>query len=115
MKSNDEEQLDALNDWMVAASERGAIAILTHRNGDMDTIGSALALASSFDQAMACGVHLGRLARKMVKELDAPFLKIDSDAPRWPRKLGGIIVVDSASAEQTGIELPNDVRPFNLT
>jgi nanoRNase/pAp phosphatase (c-di-AMP/oligoRNAs hydrolase) len=109
VKPADEEQLSALNDWITAASERGAIAILTHRNGDMDTIGSALALASSCDQAMACGVHLGRLARKMVEELDAPFLKMDFDAPRWPRRLGGIIVVDSASAEQTGVELPDDI------
>ncbi len=109
MKSSDEKQLDALNEWIAAASQRGAIAILAHRNGDMDTIGSALALASSCEQAMACGVHLSRLAKRMVKELDAPFLMMDSDAPRWPRKLGGIIVVDSASAEQTGVEIPGDI------
>jgi len=107
VKSGDEEQLTALNDWINAAAERGAVAILAHRNGDMDTIGSALALASSCEQAMACGVHLSRLAKRLVKELDAPFLKLDSDAPRWPRRLGGVIVVDSGSAEQTGIEIPD--------
>ena len=40
------DDMERLNQWIGAAIKRGAIAVLTHRNGDMDTVGSACALAN---------------------------------------------------------------------
>ena len=36
--------LDKLATWIARAAENGAVPVLTGRNGDMDTIGSAIAL-----------------------------------------------------------------------
>ena len=38
--------LEDLADWIGKAVSNGAVPVLTGRNGDMDTIGSAIALAS---------------------------------------------------------------------
>ena len=38
--------MEHLNHWIGESIKRGAIAVLTHRNGDMDTVGSACALAN---------------------------------------------------------------------
>ena len=57
-----EADLDRLHAWLEAAAERGAVPVVCGANGDMDTVASAVALASALPQAMACGRHLGRLA-----------------------------------------------------
>ena len=109
MSSEQESQLQNLADWMDEAANRGAIAVLTHKNGDMDTVGSAIALAASCSSAMACGVHLSRLSSRMVEKFSAPFMRLDAEAPRWPKSLSGIVVVDAAAPDQVGLELPKDV------
>ncbi len=100
--------LEDLASWINDATARGAVPIVTGRNGDMDTIGSAIALASSHPNLMACGLHLGKLANRLCNELNAPFRKL-SKTPTWPTKLGGIIVVDAASEMQTGLSLPEGI------
>ena len=39
-------QLAKLDDWISEACKRGAVPVLTGMNGDMDTVGSAIALAA---------------------------------------------------------------------
>ena len=39
--------MEKLSAWIKNASAKGAIPVLAGRNGDMDTIGSAVALATS--------------------------------------------------------------------
>ena len=101
--------LEDLASWIAKATTNGAVPVVTGRNGDMDTIGSAIALASSHPNLMACGLHLGKLANRLCNELNAPFRKL-SKSPTWPAKLGGIIVVDAASEMQTGLSLPEGFR-----
>ena len=100
--------LQHLADWISAAASNGAVPVLTGRNGDMDTIGSAIALASSNPNLLACGLHVGKLAKRLCDELNAPFRKLSKE-PDWPKKLGGIIIVDAASQSQTGIDIPRNV------
>ena len=100
--------LDELATWIAKASESGAVPVLTGRNGDMDTIGSAIALASSNPNLLACGLHIGKLAKRLCLELDAPFRKLAKE-PSWPAKIGGIIIVDAASESQTGVDIPKGV------
>ncbi len=97
----------AFDSWLSLALESGAVAVVTHRNGDMDTVGSACALASMIgSRARACGVHLSTIARTIVNSNGADFLRMDSERPVWPRELGGIIIVDAADPGQVGLELP---------
>ena len=100
--------LEELANWIEKAVSNGAVPVLAGRNGDMDTIGSAIALASSNPNLMACGLHLGRLANRLCADLGAPFRKLATN-PSWPSKLGGIIVVDAASEAQTGVKIPEGV------
>ena len=100
--------LDELAAWIARAAESGAVPVLTGRNGDMDTIGSAIALASSNPNLMACGLHIGKLAKRLCSELNAPFRKLAKE-PSWPAKIGGIIIVDAASESQTGVNIPKGV------
>ena len=100
--------LDNLATWITRAAENGAVPVLTGRNGDMDTIGSAIALASSNPNLMACGLHIGKLAKRLCTEMNAPFRKLAKE-PSWPAKIGGIIIVDAASESQTGVEIPEGV------
>ena len=58
-------QLAELDDWITEACKRGAVPVLTGMNGDMDTVGSAIALAASNPNMMACGIHLGRVSKKV--------------------------------------------------
>lgn len=97
-----------LKNWLEDACNRGAVAVITGMNGDMDTIGSAIALASSHSNMMACGVHLGRVSRKVCEKLSAPFRKINS-AHDLPSKLAALVIVDAASPSQIGFELPDNV------
>ena len=100
--------LTELHEWITAACSRGAVPVLSHRNGDMDTIGSGIALASSRPELMSCGTHIGRMAKRLCEDMKAPFRQL-SQKPSWPEKLGGIIIVDSAGPSQTGLELPEGV------
>lgn len=100
--------LEGLANWIAEATSRGAVPVLAGRNGDMDTIGSAIALAASNQGLLACGKHVGRLATRLCEELDAPFRKL-SDNPAWPSKMGGIIIVDAAAESQTGVKIPEGI------
>jgi len=106
--TNREADIASLNTWISGAMKRGAIAVLTHRNGDMDTVGSATAMARLLGpSARACGVHMGTLARATLADVGAEFMVLDAQRPAWPRNLGGVIVVDAAGPTQPGIELPD--------
>ena len=98
--------IESFHSWLTDACLRGAVPIVTGKNGDMDTIGSAVALSSAHPNLMACGLHLGRTAKRMVESLQAPFRKLSDHQTVWPPVLGGIIVVDAASPGQVGITLP---------
>lgn len=102
-------QLVALHQWINEACSRGAVVVLTGKNGDMDTIGSAIALSSINSKMMAGGLHLGRVAKRVTAKLQAPFRKMSGQNPAWPVELGGIIIVDAAAPGQVGIELPQGV------
>ena len=71
-------QLADLDGWITEACKRGAVPVLTGMNGDMDTVGSAIALAASNPNMMACGLHLGRVSKKVCQELSAPFRKLSN-------------------------------------
>ena len=58
MSRTRDEDMRLMNQWVGTSIKRGAIAVLTHRNGDMDTVGSACALARIIGpSSRACGVH----------------------------------------------------------
>ena len=108
MKQSHADDLESLNTWISSAIKRGAIAIVTHRNGDMDTVGSACSMAKVIGPAArACGIHLSTIARAMVKKTKSDFLILDQNRLTWPRNLGGIIIVDAAGPSQLGITLPD--------
>ena len=109
MDSIDRSQLASLDAWIEKASKDGAVPILCGENGDMDTIGSAIALASAIPRALACGLSQDKVAKRICEETKAPFRFIDKNSPSLPKKIGGIICVDAASPSQIGIELPNGV------
>ena len=49
-----------MSDWISSHTRTGPIAVLTHRNGDMDTIASGIVLASAIGKnAKACGIYVG--------------------------------------------------------
>ena len=100
--------MENLHDWIGDRVRNGPVAIVTGRNGDMDTVGSAIALSSTRPELLACGLHLGRLAKRMCNELNAPF-KIIAENGHWPDNLSGFIFVDAASLEQTGVKIPQDI------
>jgi len=105
--SDHQEDIAAMKQWLDSAIERGAVPVITGQNGDMDTIGSAIALSSIHPSLLACGLHLGRVAKRMVEDLQAPFRKITSKGTGFPNPLGGIIIVDAAAPDQVGINLPD--------
>ncbi len=101
--------IESFHSWLTDACSRGAVPIITGKNGDMDTIGSAVALSSAHPNLMACGLHLGRTAKRMVESLQAPFRKLSDQQTVWPPVPGGVIVVDAAAPGQVGITLPAGV------
>ena len=103
-----EADLDRLHAWLEAAAARGAVPVVCGANGDMDTVASAVALASALPQAMACGRHLGRLAKRLVDEEHAPFRRLGRPTA-WPTALGGLVVVDAAAPNQLDLDLPEGV------
>ena len=102
-----EEDLGSFHSWLMNAVQKGPVAVVTGKNGDMDTVGSAIALASSHPRLMACGLHLGRVAKKMVLHHQAPFRKLNANYRSWPKDLAGIVIVDAAAESQTGLNLPD--------
>jgi len=102
------EHLAALHQWVTDNCSSGAVPVITGVNGDMDTVGSAISLAASNANMMACGLHLGRVAKRVCQKFSAPFRKITGYSD-LPANIGGIILVDAASPSQIGIELPDDV------
>ncbi len=100
--------IEALEYWVTSALSRGGLPIVTHRNGDMDTIASACAMAAALGTgARACGVHVSKLAQRVTENCGASLWRLDPKRPAWPRILGGLVVVDAASRDQTGIILPD--------
>ena len=108
MTNNGQSDLSNLKNWLDDACSRGAVAVITGMNGDMDTIGSAISLAASHSNMMACGVHLGRVSRKVCEKLSAPFRKINS-ANDLPSQLTAVVIVDAASPSQIGFDLPANI------
>ena len=102
-------ELQTFDEWLKVACSNGAVPVVTGKNGDMDTIGSAVALSAAHPNMMACGLHLGRTAKRMVESLKAPFRKLSEHQTVWPKNLGGIVVVDAAAEGQIGVTLPDDV------
>ena len=109
MNAAEQEQLHAFHAWLTEACERGPVPVLTGKNGDMDTVGSAIALAASHPRLMACGIHIGRTAKRVVENLQAPFRKIAAERTSWPAAMGGLIIVDAAAPGQVGVQLPEGV------
>ncbi len=98
----------AMSDWISSHTPNGPIAVITHRNGDMDTIASGIVLASAIGQnAKSCGIYVGSLAKKILDGMVVDYQLINPDKPALPRKLAGIIVVDCASPSQIGFKLPD--------
>ena len=105
-----EAELTQFHDWLTAAVSKGPVAVVTGKNGDMDTVGSAVALAAAHPKMMACGLHLGRLARRMVEHHHAPFRQLKAQKTAWPSTLSAVVVVDAAAPDQVGIDLPEVPR-----
>lgn len=103
-----EADLDRLHAWLGEAASRGAVPVVCGANGDMDTVASAVALAAALPQAMACGRHLGRLAKRLVEEEQAPFRRLGRPTA-WPSAMGGLVVVDAAAPSQLDVDLPEGV------
>jgi nanoRNase/pAp phosphatase (c-di-AMP/oligoRNAs hydrolase) len=53
---------------------------------------------------------LGRIAKRLVEDMKAPFRKVTAIGTAFPPNLGGIIVVDAAAPDQVGIDLPDVPR-----
>lgn len=100
---------EKLQSWISSAAKSGAIPIVCGRNGDVDTVASGIALAATRPEMAACGVHLNRLAKRLVEQNKAPFRLLSSTNTNWPERIGGIITVDAGSESQLGLELPPDV------
>ena len=103
-----EADLDRLHAWLADAASRGAVPVVCGANGDMDTVASAVGLAAALPQAMACGRHLGRLAKRMIEEEQAPFRRLGRPTA-WPTALGGLVVVDAAAPSQLDLDLPEGI------
>ena len=102
--------MSLLNDWIEDKIATGVIPIITHRNGDMDTVASACALSSSLGtNARSMGIHVSKLARDVIDELKFEFTRMDADRVALPRTTSGIIIVDAAGPEQIGINLPQNI------
>lgn len=102
--------LAALNAWLTSKTAVGPVAIISGKNGDMDTVGSAVALAATHPNLLACGVHLGRVARTLVERHQAPFRQLKEHNAAWPKQLAGAVVVDAGSPDQVGVQLPDVPR-----
>ena len=108
MSQTREDDLRALDAWIGRNLKIGPLAIVTHRNGDMDTIGSACAMQRIIGtNTRACGVHVSTIARELLKQTQTDFMLMESENPHWPRILSGVIIVDAAGPSQPGISIPD--------
>ena len=102
--------MSLLNDWIEDKISRGVIPIITHRNGDMDTIASACALSTSLGMnSRPMGIHVSKIAREVIDELEFEFSRMDANRVALPRTTSGIIIVDAGGPEQIGIQLPENI------
>ena len=105
-------RIDDLKPW-ISSLRDGAIAVLSHKNGDMDTIGSATVLAAWIgSRARATGLHADKVSKRMLQRTGMEFRWMDHRHPTLPRTLSGIIAVDTGGPSQVGIEMPADVPIF---
>ncbi len=101
------EELLRLHEWLTQATTNGPVAVITGKNGDMDTIGSAVALAASHPNMLAAGLHVGRIAQRLIERHKAPYRMLKPTKTGWPKNLAGLVVVDAAAPDQTGLSLPD--------
>ena len=101
------DDLQRLHSWLMKHAGTGPVAIVTGKNGDMDTVGSAIALAATHPNMLACGLHIGRVASRYVAKHQAPFRLLREDATSWPKQLKAAVVVDAAAPDQIGVGLPD--------
>ncbi len=105
-------RIDDLKPWISSLAD-GAIAVLSHKNGDMDTIGSATVLAAWIGpRARATGLNADKVAKRMLQRTGMEFRWMDKRHPTFPRQLSGIIAVDTGGPSQTGIQIPGNVPMF---
>ena len=88
------DDLHQLHTWLVQYTKKGPVAVITGKNGDMDTVGSAVALAATHPNMLACGLHIGRVASRYVAKHQPPFRVMLKAAPSWPKQLAAAVVVD---------------------
>ena len=74
-------RIDDLKPW-ISSLDDGAIAVLSHKNGDMDTIGSATVLAAWIgSRARATRLHADKVSNRMLQRTGMKF--------RWSAGLDG--------------------------
>ena len=101
--------MSLLNDWIDDKISQGVVPVITHRNGDMDTVASACALSTSLGtNSRPMGIHVSKLARDVIGELKFEFTRMDVNRVALPRTTSGIVIVDAAGPEQIGITLPEN-------
>ena len=99
-----------LHQWIEDKISSGVVPIVTHKNGDMDTIASACALSQSIGQSSRpMGLHVSKVAREVIDELGYEFSRMDPNRVAMPRTTSGIIIVDSGGPEQIGFNLPEGI------
>ncbi len=99
-----------LNLWIKDKISTGVVPVVTHRNGDMDTVASACALSAALgSSSRPMGVHVSKVAREVIDELKFGFNRMDTNRAAWPRTTSGIIVVDAGGPDQIGIDLPEGI------
>ena len=92
--------------WLDSLGD-GAIAVIAHKNGDMDTIASATVLASMIGpRARATGIHVDKTSSRMLARTGMAFRRMDPRRPTLPRSLSGIVAVDAGGPSQLGIVIP---------
>ena len=102
--------MSLLNDWIEDKISLGVVPIITHRNGDMDTVASACALSTSLGiNSRPMGIHVSKIAREVIDELKFEFTRMDANRVALPRTTSGIIIVDAGGPEQIGIQLPENI------
>ena len=101
---------DELESWIRSCQSKGVVAVVTHRNGDMDTVASGCALAQALGSNVRCvGIHVSKVAREVIEKLEFYHHRLDPNRPAWPRTIAGIIVVDAGGPSQLGIDLPVNI------
>ena len=103
---------ERFHEWMGSLGD-GAIAVIAHKNGDMDTIASATVLASMIGpRARATGLHVDKTSSRMLSRTGMEFRRMDPRRPTLPRSIAGIVAVDAGGPSQLGFPLPVDAPLF---